>query len=297
MTCTSLPTNTPAFASTVDRRDPTIVWESMKMPRQSAAAPTSSTVSFGRPVRRWKARYVTGDLLEAREPVLRSTSTRIRAPSVAKPATKSTGNTRSNALGRRMSNRVSSIRAPPALSRDKTSSDPAIGRISHGTHESRRFEEWASKVRMKETPDTTPSTTRPAAPAATAHVIETVRADGATGPGGPNVAISHDAAPSPAAAPKPIGMTASTVALTANRPGPQPWAWRNAASVRRPATANAAAAATTAAATPRPAIRSSRSGPAAVAVLRSTSWRTSGIDERNSVSRRRAKKPSPATYP
>ena len=36
MTCTSLPTNTPAFASTVDRSDPTIVWESMKMPRQSA---------------------------------------------------------------------------------------------------------------------------------------------------------------------------------------------------------------------------------------------------------------------
>ena len=88
-------------------------------------------------------------------------------------------------------------------------------------------------------------------------------------------------------------MAASTVAFIANRTGPQPWAWRNAASVLRPATANAAAAATTAAATPSPAIRSSRSGPAAVAVLRSTSRSTSGIDERNSVSRRPAKKPGP----
>ena len=70
---------------------------------------------------------MTGDPREAREPVLRSTSTRIRAPSVAKPATKSTGNARSSALGRRISRRVSSIRAPPALSRDSTSSAPTIG--------------------------------------------------------------------------------------------------------------------------------------------------------------------------
>ena len=143
---------------------------------------------------------------------------------------------------------------------------------------------------MNETPDVTPRTTRPAAPAATAHVIDTVRAEGAACAVGPNVAISHDAAPNPAAVPRQIGMNASTDAFAANRTGPHPWAWRNAASVRRPATANAAAAATTAVATPRPAMRSSRSGPSTVAVLRSTSRSTSGIDERNSVSRRPKKK-------
>ena len=168
---------------------------------------------------------------------------------------------------------------------------------SHGTHASRRFRECTSNVRMKETPDTTPRTSSPAAPAATAQVTATVRADGAAGAAGPNTAISHDASPNPAAAPRPIGMTASTAAFAANRTGPHPRAWRSAASVRRPATANAAAAATTAAATPRPAIRSNRSGPSAAAARRSTSMSTSGIDERNSVSRRPEKKLVPATNP
>jgi hypothetical protein len=70
---------------------------------------------------------------------------------------------------------------------------------------------------MNETPDVTPRTTSPAAPAAAAHVIDTVRAEGAAGAAGPKVAISHDAAPSPAAAPRPIGRNASTDAFAANR--------------------------------------------------------------------------------
>ncbi len=170
-----------------------------------------------------------------------------------------------------------------------------MARISHGTHASRRFSECTSNVRMKETPDTTPRTTKPAAPAAAAHEIEIVLAEGATGPAGPNTAINHVAVPSPMAVPTMIGMAASTVAFIANRTGPQPRAWRNAASVLRPATANAAAAATTAAATPSPAINSSRSGPSTAAPLRSTSRSTIGIEERNSVSRRPEKKPAPAT--
>ena len=55
-TWTSLPTNTPAFASTVARSERTIVWAFTKMPRQSAAAATRSTVSRGSPVIRWTAR-------------------------------------------------------------------------------------------------------------------------------------------------------------------------------------------------------------------------------------------------
>ena len=178
-TWTSLPTNTPAFASTVARRESHHRLGVMKMPRQSAAAPTSSTVSRGSPVIRWNGEVGN-----------RGVDPRPATPSAGGPrrrsgrrawrsrATKSTGNTSSSALGRRMSSRVSSISAPPALRRENTSSAPAIPSISHGTHARRASSEWTSKVRMNETPETTPKTTRPAAPAATAHVIETDRADG-----------------------------------------------------------------------------------------------------------------------
>ena len=67
--------------------------------------------------------------------------------------------------------------------------------------------------------------------------------------------------------------------------------------MRRPATAKAAAAATTAAATPSPAMRRSRSGPSTVAARRSTSRITSGIAERNSVSRRPKKRPEDEVPP
>jgi hypothetical protein len=98
-------------------------------------------------------------------------------------------------------------------------------------------------------------------PAVAAPVSDASCAEEAAGATGPNVAISHRPSTRPIAAPSNVLITASNVDFAANPTGPHPWAWRKAASVRRPATANTAAAATTAADTPSPAIRTSRSGP------------------------------------
>ncbi len=294
---TSLPTKTPAFASTVARSERTIVCAFTNTPRQSAAAETSRTVSRGRLVIRWTARYATGEERPSFGPDRRSASTASRAPSAANPATNSTGKASRNALGRVMSSRTSLMSAPPACSRLSTQSAPAIANSSQGTHASRRLSECTSNVRRNDTPETTPRTNSPAAPAAAAAVNEDVRADAAVGAAGPNTEMSHDPRPRPAAAPNATGMAASSVDLAANRTGPHPRACRSAASVRRPATANAAAAATTAAATPSPAMSRSRSGPSTVAERRSTSRITSPIAERNSVSRRPKKGPRTKSLP
>ena len=257
-TCTSLPTKTRAFASTVDRRDATVpsaaaATDSVRMP-----ATRKSDVSAGaaRSRRTASQAALTPDP-PARE-ATRSSDRATRAHRMPAPSASASGNRKTAGPGR--ATPAASI-TPPRSSSPASTQATAKAASSQGIAASTFVTRWrCSCLATNAAPDTTATiATEPTTPArAATAAVERVPAD--TGASGPTEETSIDADAHPASPPRAAGSIVSSPAFAPNANGLHPRIVSTPSSTRRPAAEKMPAAATTAREIASPATRSTTMG-------------------------------------